>query len=445
MQTFKRTKPVETETHRMQARRLNHPAAALALRIVAAALSFAFGIIAARLLGIESFGVVSVLLAFVNVGVVVSLLGHETLATRQVASLSRAGVAGDSALIAYTRAAIRKVWLAGGVVLGAVLLVVSLLPIAQQAGIKFLPLLLLIPLVARTRLSQGLIRGAHRASLSLVPDGIVRPGLAVAALAAFGYAGGEIGYSFAAVVIVCAAAGLLLGRVWERHALGLHFEAKAGSSVGNAVSARGQHFSISIFLSSVLAVLVSQIALISTGLLSTSADAGLYAAAERFSLAAALIGQAVYLAVASRFAALHAGGETEQLRGLIRKVTRSVSGATLLVCVVIGFAAGPLLALYGHGFAAALPTLQILLISVLCNACAGPTGQVLLMTKHEKDHLTAMLASLLVQTMLVVALVPEYGVLGAAWAVLCSTIVWNGLMMYFVGRRLSINPFLAWA
>lgn len=425
--------------------RLNHPAAALALRIVAAALSFAFGIVAARLLGIESFGVVSVLLGFVNVGVVFSLLGHETLATREVAALSRAGAAaGNATVMAYSRAAARQVWLAGIVTLGAVLLIVLFLPIGEQAGVEFLPLLLLIPLVARTRLSQGLIRGAHRASLSLVPDGIVRPGLAIVALAVLAYAGSKIGYGFAAVMIACAVVGLFAGRTWERHALATVPQATAGGVV-STVAASARHFSTPIFVSSVLAVLVSQIALISTGLLSTSTEAGLYAAAERFSLAAALIGQAVYLAVASRFAALHASGETEHLRTLIRKVTRSVSGATLLVCLGLGLAAGPLLALYGNSFAGAIPVLQVLLISVLCNACAGPTGQVLLMTKHEGDHLTAMLASLVVQAVLIVALVPEHGVLGAAWAVVFSTLVWNGLMMYFVRRRLSINPLLAWA
>lgn len=430
----------------MQARRLNHPAAALALRIVAAALSFAFGIVAARLLGIESFGVVSVLLGFVNVGVVVSLLGHETLATREVASLGRtAGVTGESAVAAYSRSAARQVWLTGCVVLVAVALIVIFLPSGQQAGVEFLPLLLLIPLIARTRLSQGLIRGAHRASLSLVPDGIVRPGLAIVALAALVYAGSEIGYAFATVMIACAVVGLAVGRAWERHALAALPQAKPNAAAVGAVAEGGRHFSTPIFVSSVLAVLVSQIALISTGLLSTSADAGLYAAAERFSLAAALIGQAVYLAVASRFAALYAHGETDQLRALIRKVTRSVAGATLVICLVFGLAAGPLLALYGHGFASAIPVLQVLLVSVLCNAFAGPTGQVLLMTRHEGDHLKAMFASLLVQAMLIAALVPEHGVVGAAWAVLLSTLVWNGLMMYFVRRRLSINPFLAWA
>lgn len=425
---------------------INHPVVALALRIVAAALSFAFSIVAARLLGIQGFGVVSVLLGFVNVGVVFSLLGHETLATREVAVLRHSDeTSGGAAVAVYSRAAVRQVWLAAVVVLGAAMLVVAFLPIGRQAGVEFSPLLLLIPLVARTRLSQGLIRGAHRASLSLVPDGIVRPGLAVVAMAGLACAGSEIGYNFSIVMIACAAAGLFVGRLLERHALETLSSLPASDNHVDGAAPASQHFSTSIFLSTVLAVFASQIALISTGLMSTSTDAALYAAAERFSLAAALVGQAIYLAVASRLSALHASGENERMRSLIRKVTRGVSGATVLVCLAVGLAAAPLLTLYGHSFSGAIPVLQLLLVSVLCNACAGPTGQVLLMTKHERDHLMAMLVSLIMQFAFIVLLVPEYGVIGAAWAVLISTLVWNGLMMYFIRCRLSINPFLAWA
>lgn len=430
----------------MQAR-LNHPAAALVLRVVAAALSFAFGIVAARLLGIDGFGIVSVLLGFVNVGIVVSLLGHETLATREIAAMRRsdASSADSAAVVGYSRAAARQVWLASFVVLGVVLLIVLFLPIGRKAGAAYLPLLLLIPLVARTRLSQGLIRGAHHASLSLIPDGIVRPGLAVLALAALVFAGSGIGHGFVVVMIGCAMVALFAGQVGERYALAASPSATSSLSAVRRAAGGTRHFSMPIYVSSVLAVFVSQIAVISTGLLSTPADAGLYAAAERFSLAAALIGQAVYLAVASRFAALHASGDTTRLRVLIRQVTRSVSGATLLVCLALGLEGSPLLALYGHNFVNAIPVLQVLLVSVLCNACAGPTGQVLLMTKHEGDHLKAMLASLIVLSSLIFALVPQHGALGAAWAVLISTLSWNGLMMYFVRRRLSINPLMAWA
>ncbi|MCA9183879.1 MAG: polysaccharide biosynthesis C-terminal domain-containing protein, partial [Planctomycetales bacterium] len=243
---------------------------------------------------------------------------------------------------------------------------------------------------------------------------------------------------FAVAMVGCAFLALISGRVWERAAL-------VSRPIGEtAAGAQAQHvrFSMPIFISSLLAVVVAQTALIATGVLSTPIEAGLYAAAERFSLAAALVGQAVYLAIASRVAALHTAGDLASMGALVRKATRMVSAATLIVCIVLWLAADLLLGLYGSEFSGAVPVLRVLLLSVLVNACAGPTGQVLLMTRNEVDHLIAMAISLIVQSLLIAALISDYGVLGAAWAVLVSTLVWNGLMMYFVRHRLALNPVL---
>lgn len=417
----------------------NHPATTLVLRIAAAGLSFAFSILAARLLGIETFGVVSVLLGFVNVGVVFALLGHETLATREVAILRRN--VGPNAVRDYMRSASRQIWFAGAGALLVLALIIILLPVAKHAGPVLSLLLLLVPLIARTRLSQGAIRGAHLAGLALVPDGILRTGLSVLLLCALMLSGLQADRGFVMVMIFCASVALLMGRMWERGVFVKH--QPSPGLVEEQTKTR--HFSLHIFLSSILAVLVSQAALIAAGLLATPAEAGMYAAAERISLASALIGQAVYLSVASRFAALHASGEIAALRVLIRKVTRSVSIVTFLVCGTLSFAAAPLLGLYGSTFSVATPILQVLLLSVLFNASAGPTGHVLLMTRNESDHLRSMAVSLFIQTILIASLVPTYGVLGAAWSVFISTLVWNGLMMYFVQRRLALNPLLAFA
>lgn len=413
-------------------RQLDRPVFALAFRLVAAALSFGFGIAAARLLGMERFGIASVLLGIVNVGVVFALLGHETLATRQVATLDASSVQ------RYRRSAARHTWLAGGVILFLLLLVIAFLPLGTEAGTAFLALLVLVPLIARTRLSQGLLRGAHRASLSLVPDGIARPGLAILFLLSLGFAGYTGSTAFALAMLLSAVLALAFALLLERRTL---------SGIGQASSApaAARRFSAAIFISSILAVLVSQLALIATGILASAADAGLYAAAERFSLAAGLVGQAVYLAVASRLAAHHARGETAQLRALVRKATRGVTLATLLLCGGIVLAARPLLDIYGTGFAAAEPVLLILLAGVFFNAFAGPTGQLLLMTRNEQDHMRIMFVSLVSQAVLIAFLVPMLGYLGAAWAVLLSTVIWNGLMMYFIKKRLALNPLLAWA
>lgn len=435
--------PIRTSWHTG----LDHPIIALGVRVVAAGLSFAFGVVAARLLGVDEFGVVSVLLAVANVGMVFSLLGHEHLATREVAALRVSpDPRASKETLAYRRSASRQIWAASVAVLVVVVSVIYFLPISREAGLAYLSLLLLIPLIARTRLSQALIRGAHRASLAVVPDGIVRPGLALMGLIALGYAGAGVGFSFVAVMLASGLLALAIGRLWEERALkrrsGMTIEGQPNEPSANA-SFVG--FSGTMYVSSILTTLASHAALISTGVLATSTDAGHYAAAEKLPMAAALIGQAVYLAIASHIASLHATGEIEQLRNLMRTVTRGVAGATLIACVIMALFAGPLLSLYGPGFPEAAPIMYLLLAAVLFDACAGPLSLILLMTKHERDHMRAMVAGVVVLVVLIIGLVPTYGALGAAWSVLVSKVVWSGLMLYYIKQRLALNPVLAWA
>ncbi len=424
---------------------INHPGFALALRLIAAAMSFAFGILAARVLGVEGFGAFNMVLAFVNIGIVVSLLGHETLATRDVAR-SLGSPEGHADLKRYILQTARWVLLASIFVMLAELLMLWALPQGGRVPIEMWFMLALVVLIARTRFSQAIIRGAHKASLALVPDGILRPGLAMLGFAAML----AVGISSVSVIVVLmlgsALLAMLAGMYWEKKSLGS--DKRVGSSAPPpevAMPSKRPAFSGAMYASSILAVLGSQMAIIATSAIAGPEQAGLYAAAERFALAAALIGQAVYQAVASRLAALYAKGEHEAMRVLVRRVTRRVALGTLAVVAVIMFAARPLLMLYGPGFEAAQPVLMVLLVSVLINVSVGPVGMLLLMTHNERYHFAALIASVLTQMALFPWVISHYGVVGAAAVVLISTIVWNALMSNFVHRRLAINQCLIFA
>ena len=83
--------------------------------------------------------------------------------------------------------------------------------------------------------------------------------------------------------------------IWERSKLG----ALKLNRLENFRDISSQ-LSYAMFASSLFAVLDSQLALIMVGNLSGAAQAGLYSGAERFSLAASLVGQAIYMAIAQK-------------------------------------------------------------------------------------------------------------------------------------------------
>lgn len=416
----------------------NHPLLALGTRITAAGVSFVFGVIAARLLGIEQFGHFSIMLAFLNVGVVIALTGHESLAVREIANAK----AKDGPLHpSYRLHASRHVWITGAwvVSLGYLLLTTPLF--GGKTPSIWVALILIVPLIARVRLTQAMLRGAHLSSVSIVPDGIFRPLVALAvALSLVGILKPEntvqvIVFSmfFSAVISLFLATKLefrILGRINVR---------PEDEKIGK------KHISAVMFASSLFAVIDSHLALIVVGNVSGPTEAGLYSGAERFALAAAIIGQAMFTAVASRIASHYSTKDTQSLQQLLRKTTRTVGVCTSALCCGIYIFSSNLLSLYGAGFSEAKGILAILLFSVCLNSIAGPTGQLLLMTKNERYHLISLAVSMSVQIILLALLVPKYGALGGALSLLVSTVLWNLIMMYFIKKKLSITPILAMA
>lgn len=404
----------------------NHAYATLALRLLAAALNFVLGIAIARLVGVEGYASYNVMLAVANVATACALLGHDTLANRQIATASDPG--------AYLRAAARQVWVAAALATACAALLVHLPGLTQHAATGFVALLLLIPLTARTRLAEAALRGAHRASLAIVGDGVLRPAAILLACGAWAVAGTATAASGSAavvvVVIVVAGLGTLL--------LNLRWEALSVPPRRSAAGA-GQTLSLQLYAASLLSIATNQAPTLVAGLLPEPAAAGRYAAAERLAFATALIAQAVYLAIASRLAAAHAAGDRVGFERLAILQTRRVTLATVVVCALVAAGADPLLAWYGADFVAARPALLGLLLVPLVGAAAGPVGPALTMTGHERDYLAAMALSVIVQVAAYLLLVPVHGLDGIVAGVVAGTLVWNAAMAIQVQRRLGIG------
>jgi O-antigen/teichoic acid export membrane protein len=404
----------------------NNAIATLVLRISAAALSFTLGVILARLMGLGLFGSYSVLLAMVNVGAAVALLGHDTLANRDVATAAKPQ--------SYLRAASKQVWVAALLVMLGAALVSQTPALNRHAQLELLPLLLLIPLIARTRLAEGAIRGSHRASLALVADGLLRPSTAIVALAMLSAIGWLSGPRVVAVLLLCSLLALVTALHWEARSVAARPAPPAGGATGV------RRFSLGLYLSSLLSIATNQAPLIVAGLLADATLAGLFAAAERLTFATMLIAQTIYLSISSRVAALHAAGERLALDRLAIRQTRLATALTLGVCAVVFIYAEELLSIYGRDFADGADALRWLLAgSILC-AAIGPVGPMLTMTRHEKDYLLAMLVSMLVQIAAYAMFVPGFGLGGIVAAVVIGCVAWNVAMAVMVWYRLGVSP-----
>lgn len=401
----------------------------LVLRMSAAVLNFALGILLSRALGVHDFGQYSVSLAVVNSAVVIALLGHDSLANREIST--------SSTPRSYLRKASSSVWwVSAGVVLAAT----WFLGFSHWIDALQMPMLLLvttIPLVARIRLAEGVIRGVHRSNMAQVPDGLVRPLMAVLLMlmlmAATDSASDQVGII-----------GILIGTTIVALALLLRVERRSIDSAGPdnmQASDDVGNFSPMLYLSALLSAATNQAPVIAAGLFAGAAVAGQYAAIEKIALAASMIQQITYLSMSSHIALRHAKGQTRGMERAVIRKTRSTTVLTLGACIVLGTFAESILGLYGSSFATHGTSLAWLLLLPLVNAAAGPVGPLLTMTRHEKDYFLSMLASVLVQGIAYVLLVPRYALDGVVASAIVGSLTWNGMMACMVWRRLGIIPF----
>jgi O-antigen/teichoic acid export membrane protein len=88
--------------------------------------------------------------------------------------------------------------------------------------------------------------------------------------------------------------------------------------------------------------------------------------------------------------------------------------------------------------------LVILCVGQLVNASMGSVASVLNMTGHERETTKSVLVGAFVNVTLNLALVPVWGMIGAAIATACTLVVWNVIMWHKARTLVGIetSPFV---
>jgi O-antigen/teichoic acid export membrane protein len=148
---------------------------------------------------------------------------------------------------------------------------------------------------------------------------------------------------------------------------------------------------------------------------------------------------AVGSAVANRFAALGARGDKEALRTFVRDAVHWTFWPSLAAAVVLLALGMPLLWLFGPKFVSGYPVMLILGVGFLFRSSMGPAEFLLNMLGQQRLCATILATMAVMNVALNFALVPTFGLPGAATATSVSLVA-AALMNYLaVSRRLGID------
>lgn len=296
--------------------------------------------------------------------------------------------------------------------------------------------LVCVPVFALTDIQDGVGRGSAWMGIALIPPYVLRPLLLLVAMAAAHLAG--------LPMQATTAAGAAIFATWVT-ALVQTFLINRRLKQTMEPGPRAYDFGFWLKTSTPLLMIVAadlmlqytDVLVISRYL--TPTDVGIYFAAAKTMALIMFVHYAVGSAVANRFAALNARGDREALRAFVRDAVNWTFWPSLLCAAIILALGKPLLWLFGPQFTQGYPVMFVLVLGFLFRSAMGPAEFLLNMLGEQVLCATVLVFSAILNIALCFALVPHFGMMGAASATAISLMTASLMNYVVVRRRLDIE------
>jgi O-antigen/teichoic acid export membrane protein len=177
------------------------------------------------------------------------------------------------------------------------------------------------------------------------------------------------------------------------------------------------------------------------GAFDAAGQVSLYGAADRIGALIAMPFFALNIVFAPMISEYYARGDLRQLDRMFALVTRwsfTVSWPICLCCVIFS---APILGIFGKGYAAGSIALMILAAGSIINAGTGPVGNVLIMAGRLRVLWFNTSLRLVSNVVLVLVLIPRFGILGAAEASSLTIVLLNVVSLIEVWWIMKIQPY----
>lgn len=412
---------------------------ALGLRVAGTAATLGVQLLVIWSVGPETFGDYVYVLSWISVISLIATLGIDTAALRFVPTYQAAGESG--LLLGYVR------WAAGWTAVASCGLAALLVAVVAALGDllpdrlaqTFYASALLLPVLVLLLVASGVMRGFKRIAPAMAPQWVLRPLLIAVG---FGLLLQAIVRLPSAAEVMFVDAGATLLALVVVTALVLRYLVASGVFAARPIYRSRVWFATAspLIVQTTVRLCMSRVDILLAGAFLGTVQAGIYVVVSQL---AALIGfglLAVNMIAAPLYAGVHAQGRTEELQALVRLATRAVVAFSLLTGGALVVLGPWLLGLYGVAFrTGGYAALVVLVISQILTSAAGSVGYLMSMTGHEREAAWVTSACGLLNVVLGVSLIPVLGLVGAALSTTITNLVWNGILVWRVRRRLGIH------
>jgi O-antigen/teichoic acid export membrane protein len=409
--------------------------------IVFAALSLALSMGLTRILGAEGYGAYSNAIAWSNIFIPFATFGFTTLLVKEIAIYrSQKNWQFIKGLLKFVDVCV----LILSILLIVVFYCLSRMIFADPEKSVLLRAMLvaipLIPLWAFAYIRQSSILGFENATRSLIPDMIIRPGLAVAVIFVLFLIWPER-LNIDAVMVISlfgSAIALLVAINWLRKALPPEYylvKPKYNKKIWLKTS-------IPLFIFGSMQIILPQIPIVMLGGLSYAEQVGLFSATYRLANVLAFLPGAVRIVMGPIMARMHANDESKKLQKLITLTIRGTFLFDLFLGIGFLLLRRPLLSIFGPQFIQAEWALIILIISNLLDVILGNSSVLLTMTGKERVVALSYVSAVITNIILNILLIPKYRYVGATLTSGFSLILVKTILSVYTIKKMRLNPTL---
>ena len=399
---------------------------------------FAFGILIARIVGVEQYGLYTLAITVSLIASNMAMLGLQTGMVRFLPPAIREK--DDQAIKGIIQVCV------GIPALFSLLLALGLYLLANPIALllfhdpRMVPLLqivsLLVPLDALASMTYVITISYKQPKYSVIANNIIAPLLKLLLAAGFLAVGlSTKGVLIAQVISTAIALSVLI------YYFNIIFSLKRVHGSATRFTRKLLSYSLPVHLGWMVNTLSSTFSTLVLGFLGLTTGVGLYTAASRFSM----IGSMFYLSVGNIstpiIADLHSQGETAQMKAYYQTTTRWLLMFNLPVFLTSFIFAKQLLWIFGDDFTTGATSMMILAIGTLAYTSTGVGANILDMTDHPKVNTINAIVMVFITIILNILFIPKWQVVGAAIASAVSTVLVNILCLLEVRVLLGIQPY----
>ncbi len=297
------------------------------------------------------------------------------------------------------------------------------------------------PVYAVMRLNGGLANARKRFIIANAPELLVRPVFLVS------FVGIAVVLSIAVNAATIVALNLVIATalaIWMSVVMSRQTGADLLQATNKEPIARQQLqqwriLALPMVLATLFVTMFADLNILMVGSLMTATETGIFGVAIKITFLMAFAIQIVHQVMLRDASDAHLLKNHQVLQATVRKANRFAVAITLSGFVFLVLFGNYVLGFFGTGFAEGYVGMIGLMIAQVIRAVAGPAIQILMISGYQRASIPVYIASIALLFVSNLLFVPIFGFIGAAAAVILTTLFWTVWLNRIVRHKVGIS------